>query len=179
LQTYKPWLTALVLCCTALPLIAAQPQKQAVFPHLTADNLNKEKVELPQGLAGQIDLLLISFEPEQQKDIDSWLPAAQAVQHTNFHFRYYELPVAGKENFIFRWWETSSMRSDQSDPVTWTWTVPLFIDRKQFQHELNIPNQKEIVVLLIDRQGHILWRTTGPVTPEKRTALMAATSGAQ
>lgn len=160
----------------ALLLSAAQPQKQAVFPHLTADNLNKQKVELPGGLEGRINLLLISFEPEQQKDAESWLPAAQAVQHSNFQFRYYELPIEGRENFIFRWWETSSMRNDQSDPVSWNWTVPLFVDRKQFQHDLNIPNQKQIVVLLVDRQGHILWRTTGPLTPEKRAALLAATA---
>jgi hypothetical protein len=38
--------------------------------------------------------------------------------------------------------------------------------------DLTIPNEKQVVVLLIDRQGHILWRASGPMTQDKRAALM-------
>jgi len=161
-------------CSSPLPCLAAQPQKQAVFPAVTSYSLDKQKVALPGELEGQLDLLLISFKEEQQSDIDSWLPAAQALQHTNFQLRYYELPVAERENFLFRWWETSSMRSDQSDPEMLHWIIPLWVDRKKFFDDLTIPNDKQIVVLLIDRQGRIQWRSSGPMTPDKRTALMNA-----
>ncbi len=147
---------------------------QGTFPALTVQNLNKQKVTLPGGMAGQTDLLLISFAPEQQKDVESWLEAAQALQHTNFQFHYYELPVEGRENFIFRWWDTSSLRSDQNDPQSWPWIVPLFVDRSKLSRELDIPNAKQVVALLVDRQGRILWRASGPMTPEKRAGLMAA-----
>ena len=176
LRQQTPWLAPLLLGC-ALPLVAAQPQKPAVFPSVTSYNLDKEKVSLPGGLEGQTDLLLLSFEPEQAKDIQSWLPAAQALQHMNFKFRYYQLPISGQENFIFRWWETSSMRSDETDPITWHWIVPLFVDRKPFLEDLQIPDEKHVVVLLVDRQGHILWRASGPMTPDKRAALMNAAAG--
>lgn len=169
-----PWLVALLLSSALTSLLAAQPQKTPVFPNITGSNLNKDEVTFPSGMAGQTDLLLISFAPEQQKDIDSWLPAAQALQHTNFQFRWYELPVSGKENFIFRWWQTSSIRSDQTDPETWPWIVPLFVDRHQFRQDLDIPNAKQVVILLVNRQGQILWRASGPMTPDKRASLMAA-----
>ena len=129
---------------------------------------------MPGGLEGKTDLLIVSFAPEQQKDVDSWLPAAQALQHANFDFRWYELPVTGKENFVFRWWETSSMRSEQTDPETWHWIVPLFIDREAFRGDLKIANEKQVVVLLIDRQGRVLWRAAGAMTQDERTSLMAA-----
>jgi hypothetical protein len=145
-----------------------------IFPPLTAYNLNKQKVRLPGGMAGATDLLLISFAAEQQKDLDSWLPAAQALQHTNFTFRYYELPVEGQENFVFRWWDTSSLKSEENDPESWPWVVPLFVDRGKLMHQLNISNAKQVVALLVDRQGRILWRDSGPMTPEKRASLMAA-----
>jgi hypothetical protein len=102
------------------------------------------------------------------------LPAAQALQHTNFQFRYYEIPVAERENAIFRWWETSSMRSDQTDPATWHWTIPLWVDRHKFMADLSIPSDKQVVALLIDRQGRILWRSSGQMTPDKRASLMTA-----
>ena len=106
------------------------------------------------------------------------MPAAQALQHLNFQFRYYQLPVAEKENFIFRWWETSSMRSDQTDPEALHWIVPIWVDRKKFFQDLAIPNDKQVVVLLVDRQGKVLWRSSGPLTPDKRTALMTAAGAA-
>jgi len=135
---------------------------------VTSYSLDKQKVSLPGGLEGQTDLLLISFKPEQQADIDSWLPAAQALQHASFQFRYYQLPVAERENFVFRWWESSSMRSDQTDPETWHWIVPLWVDRKSFFADLQIPNEKQVVILLVDRQGHILWRASGPMSADTR-----------
>ena len=169
-----PLLAFFLACSSPLPCLAAQPQKQAAFPAVSSYSLDKQKVALPGELEGQLDLLLISFKEEQQSDIDSWLPAAQALQHTNFQLRYYELPVAERENFLFRWWETSSMRSDQSDPEMLHWIIPLWVDRKKFFDDLTIPNDQQIVVLLIDRQGRIQWRSSGPMTPDKRTALMTA-----
>jgi len=168
-----PSLILALLCSLPLSLGAQQP-KQPVFPPVTSFSLDKQKVSLPGGLEGQIDLLLLSFKEEQQADVSSWLPAAQALQHLNFQFRYYQIPVADKENFIFRWWESSSMRSDQSDPETWHWIVPIWVDRRQFFQALDIPNDKQIVLVLVDRQGHVLWRTTGPMTADKRAALMNA-----
>lgn len=168
----------IALACLLVPLQgSAQPPQSVAFPSVTAYNLDKQKVTLPGGMEGQTDLLLLSFETEQQKDIDSWLPAAQALQHSNFTFRYYELPVFGKENFIFRWWDASSLRTDETDPESMRWIVPLFIDRQKLIKDLDVPNEKQVVVLLVNRQGQILWRASGPMTEAKRQSLMAAAAG--
>lgn len=172
-----PFLLSLVLCLLLAALSVAQPPKTAVFPTVTSYALDKQKVSLPGGMEGQTDLLLLSFETEQQKDIDSWLPAAQALQHSNFQFRYYELPVFGRENFIFRWWDTSSLRTDETDPEIFHWVVPLFVDRHKFMQDLDIPNQKQVVALLVNRQGQVLWRASGPMTQDKRQSLMTAAAG--
>lgn len=137
-------------------------------------SLDKAKVNLPQDLEGKLNLLLISFEPEQQKDVDTWLPAAQALQHSDFNFRWYQLPVSARENFVFRWWENSSMRTDESDPETWHWIVPLYVNKNEFRRTLQIPNEHDVVALLVDKQGHVLWRSSGSMTPQKRLSLLAA-----
>lgn len=164
----------LLIGCALAFARSAQNAKPITFPTITSYSLDKQKITLPGEMAGQTDLLIISFVPEQKNDVNSWLPAAQALQHSNFQFRYYELPVSTKENFIFRWWETSSMRNDETDPVMWHWIVPLFIDRQKFRKELDIPNEKQVVVLLVDRQGQLLWRASGSMTEDKRVSLMAA-----
>jgi hypothetical protein len=175
-------LARFVLCGLAFSLAYAgqgnEQPKPVIFPAITSYSLDKAKVNLPEGLAAQIDLLLISFEPEQQKQIDTWMPAAQALQHTHFNFRWYRLPVSARQNFVFRWWTNSSMRSDETDPETWPWIIPLYVDRDEFRNALQIPNEREVVALLIDRQGHVLWRASGALTPASRGSLISAVASA-
>lgn len=168
----------IALCLLILPLAHAaqsgEAQKTVVFPGILAYSLDKSRVILPNDLEGNLNLLLISFEPEQQKDIDTWFPAAQALQHTDFNFRWYRLPVSNRENFVFRWWENSSMRSDETDPETWHWIIPLYVNKDDFRRTLQIPNEHDVVTLLTDKQGRVLWRTSGPMTPQKRLSLLSA-----
>jgi hypothetical protein len=162
--------------CLVYASQGADQGKPVAFPPVASFALDKNKVTIPADLAGQQNLLLISFQPEQQKEIDTWMPLAQALQHTNFNFRWYRLPVAERENFIFRWWENSSMRSEETDPETWPWIVPLYVNKIEFRDALQIPNEKNVVALLVDKQGRVLWRASGPLTPEERARLTALVS---
>lgn len=168
----------IAFCLAMLPLAHAtqsgDAQKPVVFPGILSYRLDKTKVILPSDLEGKTNLLLISFEPEQQKEIESWFPVAQALQHTDFNFRWYRLPVSSRENFIFRWWENSSMRSDETDPETWHWIIPLYVNKDEFRSALQIPNERDVVALLTDKQGRVLWRASGAMTPQKRLSLLAA-----
>lgn len=171
------FLARLVLCVLALPLTHASEaaeERKATFPTISAYSLDKAKVTLPGDLVGQYNLLLISFQPEQQKQVETWMPVAQALQHTNFNFRWYRLPVSERENAVFRWWENSSMRSEETDPETWHWIVPLYVDKGQFRNALQIQTERNITALLVDRQGHVLWRASGAFNPSDRAALTAA-----
>ncbi len=147
-----------------------------MFPPVASYSLDKNKITIPADLAGQHNLLLISFQPEQQKEIDTWMPLAQALQHTNFNFRWYRLPVSERENVIFRGWENSSMRSEETDPETWAWIVPLYVNKVEFRSALQISNEKNVVALLVDKQGRVLWRASGSLTPEERASLTALVS---
>lgn len=175
-------LSLLVLCFVLSPALRAATQSEAPLsaklPALTTYSLDKTKVNLPSDLEGKVNLLLISFESEQSKDIDTWMPTAEALQHMNFLFRYYRMPVSGEENFIFRWWDTSSLRSVETDPLTWHWIIPLYTNKADFRHALNIPNEKEIVLVLVDKTGQVLWKTSGPMTSDKKAALTNAVAAA-
>ena len=165
-------------CLLAFSLVhgsqGSDQRKPSVFPSIASYALDKNKITLPGDLAGQLNLLLISFQPEQEKQVDTWMPVAQALQHTNFNFRWYRLPVSEHENFIFRWWENSSMRSEETDPETWRWIVPLYVNKLEFRSALQIPNERSVVALLVDKQGQVLWRASGSLTPELRAGLTAA-----
>lgn len=175
-------LSLLALCFSFLPVARASHQsdapRAAMFPALTTYSLDKAKVNLPSDFEGKVNLLLISFQPEQSNDIETWMPTAQALQHMNFQFRYYRMPVSSEENFIFRWWDTSSLRSVETDPLTWHWIIPLYTNKDTFRRALNIQNEKEIVLVLVDRTGQVLWRTSGRMTGDKKSSLANAVAAA-
>jgi hypothetical protein len=168
-----------VLCALGVNGVAQQPAQstekptQPVFPAVSAYALNKLRVNLPADFAGQSNLLLLSFEREQQKEIDSWLPVAKDLQKANPSFRAYMLPVFTKENLLYRWWENSSLRSSVDDPQWIEFTIPLYVDKPRFRRGLQIYTEQSIVVLLVDKSGRVLWRTDGPLTDEKKAALTA------
>ncbi|MGC2162164.1 MAG: hypothetical protein WA634_09670 [Silvibacterium sp.] len=167
-----------VLCALFFPIAHAAQNKPisspAVFPALTTYNLDKAKLNLPSDFAAPLDLLLISFRPEQQTQINTWMPVAQALQHTNFNFRWYRMPASSQENFVFRWWDNASMRSDETDPETYPWIVPLYVDLDGFRRSLQIPNVHQVAIRLVNKQGRVLWSADGPMTPAKRDSLAAA-----
>lgn len=167
-------------CTSALPARAqSNSTTTAAFPPLSAFNLAKAKLNLPSDFAAQLNLLLISFQPEQQTEIETWMPVAQALQHTNFDFRWYRMPVSASENFVFRWWDNSSMRSDETDPESYPWIVPLYVDITSFRRSLRIPTTHAISVLLVNRQGQVIWRAQGPMSPAERSSLIAAVAASR
>nr|WP_256366813.1 hypothetical protein [Acidobacterium sp. S8] len=170
------------LCFFFLPFSRASQQRDAsstlLFPDTTTESLDKVKITLPSGFEGQVNLLLISFEPEQSNQIESWMPEAQALQHMNFQFRYYKMPVSNQENMIFRWWDNSSLRSVETDPETWHWIVPLYVNKQQFRQSLEIQGEKQAVAVLVDKGGQVLWKASGSITDDKKTALIAAVAAA-
>jgi hypothetical protein len=147
-------------------------QQAAVFPKLTASNLAKQKLVLPQDFAGSRNLLLIAFEREQQKDIDTWLPAAKEIEAAHENFRYYELPTIGRSNPLFRWYLDSAMRSGLPDNNARARTITLYVDKGEFRRTLDIPSESAISVLLVDKSGKVLWRATGNFTEEKKANLL-------
>lgn len=171
-----------LLCFALLPVAVATQQgdtsRPAIFPTLNADNLDKTRLNLPADFAGKANLLLIYFQPEQAPTIETWMPFVQALQHMNFNFRYYKMPVSNPENLIFRWWDTSSLRSVETDPETWPWIIPLYTNKQEFRRALNIPNEKDVVALLVNKSGLVLWRASGKFTDDKKAPLSAAVAAA-
>jgi hypothetical protein len=157
---------------------AAHAQPLGTFPTITAEALDKSSITLPAQLQGKENLLLLSWARDQAPQVETWSAVSQALLHTYPALRVYRIPVSDPENILFRWWDTTSLRTDETDPELLHWIVPIYTDKRNLRQSLNIPaNDHQILVLLVDRTGRVLWRTQGPSTPASRQALrMAAQS---
>jgi hypothetical protein len=79
---------------------------------------------------------------------------------------------------IYRWWDTSSLRSVETDPETWHWIIPLYTNKNDFRRAMNIPSEKQIVLALVDKTGQVLWKTSGRMTDDKKLSLTNAVTAA-
>jgi hypothetical protein len=165
-------LRTLAFTLFALPCALAAPQNQtsptAALPSVTAYALDRAKVTLPGDFTAPLNLLILSFQRDQQSVVDGWLPVltpgAPSVQT-------WSLPISPRANVLYRWWVNASLRTSLPASQPRRYTVPLYLDKAHFLRALQVSSEQEVVLLLTDKAGHVLWRTTGPVNDSKKAGL--------
>lgn len=150
------------------------PDSVGVFPEVEGSNLNGQKFRLPHDLEGRANIVLVAFQREQQADIDTWMPTLDSLVQGQSDLFYYELPTISRMNPVIRWFITRGMRGGIDDPEARHRTITLFIDKEPFREALNITHEDTIYILLVDPQGHVLWRTEGVYSDNKGRELRQA-----
>lgn len=146
----------------------------AHFPPVKASNLDKREFSLPEEFEGVRNLVLIAFERQQQKDVDTWLQKLDRFENLDPAFRYYELPTIERPSAFMRWFIDSGMRRGIPDQKARERTITLYLDKKAFCEALLIADQKKIYAFLIDRSGRVMWKAEGAFDAAKGESLKNA-----
>jgi hypothetical protein len=141
------------------------------FPNVTGSNLLRRKLSLPADFQGGLNILLIPFQRWHQLSVDSWIPFVSQLENDIAGVFYYELPTIERMNFFSRTFINEGMRAGIPNIKARQRTITLYLDKSSFRKALDLPNEDEIYILLVDRQGEILWEESGSFTPEKGDAL--------
>lgn len=147
--------------------VLVRPSRLAVgsdrfqFPTVSGTNLNRQELEFPRDLRGDLNLLFVPFLQYQQGVVNTWIPFADALEASVAKIAYYELPTIDEMSALSRTFINEGMRAGIPNAKARERTVTLYIDTGKFMQALGIPSKKEVQVLLVDRQGGIQWRTTG------------------
>ncbi len=144
------------------------------FPVAEGFNLQRQRVLLPSGLEGDLNIVIIAFQRWQQAMIESWLPFVEELERTHSGVRYYELPTLERLNSLSRTLINEGMRAGIPDARSRQRTITLYVDRAAFRGALELPDENTVYVLLVNRQGRVVWRAEGALTVDKSQSLMAA-----
>ena len=144
------------------------------FPSVNASNLEKRAFNLPADFEGDRNLLLVAFEREQQKDVDTWLRQMRRFEEIDPGFHYYELPTIQRPNALARWFIDTGMRHGIPDRNARERTITLYLDKAAFCDALHIADQTKIYAFLADREGKVLWRSEGVFDETKGASLRSA-----
>jgi hypothetical protein len=157
----------LTLAFTLFTAVGALPAPPPVLPPVTAYALDRAKVTLPADFAEPLNILILSFQRDQQSAVDGWF----GVLRTTPGVQTWLLPISQRENMLYRWWLNASLRGSQPPSQPRKYTVPLYVNKSEFLRSLQVSSEQDIVLLLTDKTGHVLWRTAGPVSDGKKTEL--------
>jgi hypothetical protein len=144
------------------------------FPRVSGSNLNRQELEFPRDFRGDLNLLFLPFLRPQQVVVNTWIPFADTLEASGPEFAYYELPTINELPALSRTFINEGMRAGISDERARERTVTLYVDTARLMRALGIPSKNEVHVLLVDRRGSILWRTTGSFDEAKRSELAGA-----
>jgi hypothetical protein len=167
-----------IVLLALIGVMAATAAEPVVLPTISFDNLSKDRVTLPADFHGDRNLLLLYFDLTQQEDIDKWNDLIDRWRTNDPLLASYTSLVSSQKNFLSRWWQNASLRNATSDSARWPTTVPLYLDKRAFEHKLQIGSEKQVILLLLDRKGEVLSRVSGPLTASSRAAMAAALQAA-
>ena len=167
LRTLVPLLLILGFTPSAFP--DPQDSSPATLPPVTAYALDRAKVTLPSAFVTPLNLLILFFQRDQETTVNGWLPVVPPDAKPKV--QTWLLPVSQRENGLYRWWQNASLRGTQAASLPRRYTVPLYVDKRAFLGGLQVSSEHDVVVLVTDRAGHVLWRADGPLTDGKKADL--------
>jgi hypothetical protein len=162
----------LAFALLAFLISTASATAQGVFPTVTADDLNGRSVTLPQGFPGETTIVFIAYKQNQQPLVDGWVRALGLDPSIGAEF--VEIPVVGVGTRLIRPIVDNGMRSGIVDPALRARTITLYESPELVNTPLGFSGRGAIRVLVVRRNGQVLWSTSGGATAEGIAAVLAA-----
>lgn len=166
----------LVVAAAAVCSLAAVPGL-APIPDVEARSLNKETVNLRDGLLGTNNLVLLSFERSQTPELDTWTEAIRTVCGERADVDSYVLLVMGDLSRPLRAVIETGIRGRIEDDAARDRFLLMYGDRDDFLAEMGIDDTSSILVVLLDAHGQPQWHARGARTDEAVAELTAVLDG--
>ena len=142
-----------------------------IFPTVRGTNLADGAVVLPAAFEGVLNLVFIAFKRFQAPWVNTWMPEANALTTEYPELQYYRLPTIAFSDPHHHSSIDQGMRVAIELSEELARVITLYLDKSAFRGALGLPDEETIYVLLIDREGRVLWRTEGAYTPQKARLL--------
>ncbi|MHA7813743.1 MAG: patatin-like phospholipase domain-containing protein [Phycisphaerales bacterium] len=142
------------------------------FPRITAENLNKNKVTLPDDLKGNPALILVAYKQKQQTNVNTWLDRMDEIEAAIPGVQIIETPTisSGKWGWMAGFID-GGMRSGIPSTEARGRTITLYTDVSLFNQALMIDDTDTIYAVMLDEEGEVAEIIEGDFTPAKLETL--------
>ena len=146
------------------------------FPRLRARDLTGRTRWLPDALVARRSLVFVAFRREQQAAIDSWGPWLRRPDVAD-RLDFCEVPILGRRWVPMRPVIDGGMAAAVRDEKSRLRTLTVYGDVGRIAEALGIPDRSTVSIFLVDQDGRVLDRATGPF--DEATADRFAEQGTQ
>lgn len=144
------------------------------FPKMTARDLEGRTVEIPDGLSGAVNLVVLAFQRDHQQPIETWLPHFVRLEEMYPGLEVWEVPALSRGYRIWRGVIDGGMRAGIPDSNVRRHTLTSYLDLRDLQRALGLPDLGDIHLYLVDRSGSVRWQGRGGYSLATLDALTAA-----
>jgi len=143
------------------------------FPALAGEALDGTRFAAPRDLAVGRTVVMVGFALEHKAELESWVPFIDELVRSgsNVHAR---LLIALGTPKLLRRPIVTAMKAAVPAPEQRASTIPLFVDVEAFARSLGISDRAHLTLLLVEADGRITWRGSGPFSDAAGASLSAA-----
>ena len=132
--------------------------KDALFPPLEGELLSGDEVVFPADLKSPAFMVIMSFDRDQEAQIEGWTKASKALPKT---IALFEVALIGKVGGIAKFFIKGGMRDMEQYKSRTKAVMPFFGDADDVKAKLKITDSGMVHAFLITQDGHIIWQDKG------------------
>ena len=138
-----------------------------VFPSIQGKNLNKRSLTIPDDFTEKNLFIIVAFLQWQQRAVDEVIEHLEANDvHLTHHI--IEVPVIQQTTWLRQVRLDTLMRMGIRDREVRQRTITVYLDKKEFQASLNIPNDESIHWFVVEHATKkILMRGAGNISQQE------------
>ena len=158
-------------------LLAAALTVGDVLPKLEGDYLTGAKASLPGAARGKVTLLALGFSYESRFAVEPWVKQFRVEFGQRPDVAFYEVPMIGGMARMAKFFIDSGMRrgTPKQDHER---VITVYGGASEWKQRLKVTDSDSAYVLLLDRNGKVLWQHSGKLDPLPWADLKAATAAA-
>jgi hypothetical protein len=154
-------LLLITLSCAVKPKISKGERSTILntrFPLITAETLAKNKIEFPTDNLGKPSILVIAFEGDAQKIVDTW--TNNILKRYDDKISYFEIPMIAGTYKIIKNVIDNGMRGGVAKELHNN-VATYYGSLSEYKTNLKMNNKDTIYIYLLDKNGNIVWFEEG------------------
>jgi len=138
-----------------------------IFPTITAKNLNKKKIAIPDDFSQKNLIAIVAFQRWHQDLVDESIENLEK-ENVNDNHHIIEVPVVKQFSKLRRMRLDGVMRAGITDYDIRQRTITAYLDKQAFRSSLSIPNEDTIYWFLVNHATKVIMlRGSGVITSEQ------------
>jgi hypothetical protein len=153
-----------LLVSVALAVGAQPAMVGTALPPFTGEDLAGAKVTLPGAARGRVALIAFGFSYDSRAPVEAWTKHARTTWGAAPQFTWYQVPMIGGFGRLAKPFITGGMRKE-TEPRYHANAVTVFGGTGPWKSRLGVGDDKLAYLVLVDGEGVVRWRYSGPFNP--------------